>query len=58
MISPSNLTLDEKEVKLLRDYFMKAGYITFEVDGLHETIHKIIRHADEHELAGRASKAT
>ena len=42
-----NLTL--AEALLLRDYFMKAGYITYEVDGLHEVINKIIQYADSEE---------
>ena len=40
------LVLEMKDVKLLRDYFMKAGYINYEIPELHDAINKIIIHAD------------
>jgi hypothetical protein len=55
---PTALVLTLPEVTLLRNYFMKAGYITYEIDGLHETIGKLIRHADDHQLARRLNTAT
>ena len=40
------LELTVEEAKLLYAYFMKAGYISYEVPELHKVIDKITKHAE------------
>ena len=55
VVEVPRLELTLEECVALRSHLNKE-FLSYEIEGLHEAVNKIIRHADEYELAGRTSK--